>query len=95
MLPVGMVLGIVGYGVSTWGYILVRGYNITLREWFSPLHPFTGTLDSNGCVPQGSIFPRAGKGGPCSASSGGLTNPIQKQQRRNLQTKPNPHGFVQ
>jgi hypothetical protein len=94
MLPLGMVLGLVSYGLGSWGYILVKGYNITLGEWFSPLHPFTGALDGNGCIPQGAIFPRAGKGGPCSASTG-LTNPIQKQQRRNLQTQPNPHGFVQ
>jgi hypothetical protein len=70
MLPLGMVLGMLGYGLSSWGYILVKGYNITLREWFTPLHPYTGKLDANGCVPQGSIFPKAGKGGPCSASPG-------------------------
>lgn len=57
MLPVGMVLGLVGYGVSTWGYVLVKGYNITLREWFSPLRPYTGKLDGNGMVPSGSVFP--------------------------------------
>jgi hypothetical protein len=86
MLPLGMVLGLVSYGVSTWGYVLVKGYNITLREWFSPLHPFTGALDSNGCVPQGSIFPRAGKGGPCS-------NSTAKQSDLNPGTTlPGPHA---
>lgn len=59
MLPVGMVLIVTAYGLGTWGYILVRGENITLREWFSPLHPFTGALDSNGKVPGGSVFPTA------------------------------------
>ena len=70
MLPIGMILGLGGYGLASWGYLLVKGYNITLREWFSPLHPFTGNLDANGCVPQGAIFPRKGRGGPCSAPSG-------------------------
>jgi hypothetical protein len=57
MLPLGMVLGVAGYGVATWGYLLVKGYNITLREWFSPLHPYTGSLTAAGTVPSGSVFP--------------------------------------
>ena len=55
-----IVLGFAAYTVGTWGYVLVKGYNITLREWVTPLHPFTGPLDSKGTVPQGSLFP-AGK----------------------------------
>lgn len=58
MLPVAFLLLWGGYGVSSWGYILVRGWNITLREWFSPLHPYTwpasGTPQP---VPQGQVFP--------------------------------------
>jgi len=57
MLPLGMILGITGYGLASWGYILVKGHNITLRQWFSPLHPFTGPLSGAGPVPSGSIFP--------------------------------------
>jgi hypothetical protein len=75
MLPLGMILGFAGYGVSTWGYILVKGYNITLREWFSPLHPFTGALDSNGQVPPGSVFPTTGGGNSkAGGSAGGATS---------------------
>lgn len=59
MLPLGLILGFAGYGIGTWGYILIRGYNVTLREWFSPLHPFTGQLDANGTVPPGNVFPAA------------------------------------
>ena len=40
MLPVGMLLAWGGYGLSSWGWCLVKGYNITLRAWFSPLHPY-------------------------------------------------------
>ena len=92
MLPLGIILGFTGYGLGSWGWVLVKGYNITLREWFSPLHPFTGALDSNGCVPQGSIFPVAGKGGPCSSSSSGH---IQSNPPGVPATAPNPHGQVQ
>ena len=57
MKAVGIVLAFTAYMVGTWGFILVKGYNITLREWVSPLHPYTGTLASAGTVPQGSILP--------------------------------------
>lgn len=67
MLPAGMLVGFVGYGVGSWGYLLIKGYNITLGEWFNPLHPFTGALDSNGFVPKGKMFPTAGKGAKPSA----------------------------
>ncbi len=40
MLPVGMLLAFLGYGVGSWGYILVRGWDIPLRQWFSPLNPY-------------------------------------------------------
>lgn len=63
MLPVGMVLAFTGYGVTSWGYLLVKGYNITLRQWFSPLHPYTGPLNAAGTVPSGQVFP-AGKAKP-------------------------------
>jgi hypothetical protein len=29
-----------GYTLTSWGYCLVKGYDITLREWVSPLHPY-------------------------------------------------------
>ena len=100
MLPVGMVLGFLGYGFGTWGFILVKGYNVTLREWFSPLNPYRGALDANGCVPKGSIFPVKGKGGPCTGpnakmgagTSGGdpvkLSPTVQKLRKES----PGPQG---
>lgn len=57
MLPLGIVLVFGAYTFGTWGYILVKGENVTLREWISPLHPFTGPLDANGKVPSGNVFP--------------------------------------
>jgi len=58
---VGIGLAIAAYTVGTWGYILVKGYNVTLREWVTPLHPFTGPLTGNGMVPSGSVFPTSKK----------------------------------
>lgn len=77
MLVLGMVLVWAGYGVGSWGWLLVKGENITLREWFSPLHPFTGPLDSNGKVPQGSIFPTGKKGGSANTPASGASGSSQ------------------
>lgn len=90
MLPLGMALVWAGYGVGTWGYVLVKGYNITLREWFSPLHPWQGPLSKAGMVPQGQIFP-GGKG----STSGGKPQKIQSNPPGVPASAPNPHGFVQ
>jgi hypothetical protein len=90
MLPLGMGLAFAGYGVGTWGYVLVKGYNITLRQWFSPIHPYQGPLSKAGTIARGRLFP-----GGASSDGQGAPNPIQKQQQQNLRTQPNPHGFVQ
>lgn len=58
MLPLGMILTWAGYGLGSWGWCLVKGYNITLRAWFSPLHPYqwpkSGAVP---VVPKGHLFP--------------------------------------
>lgn len=87
MLPIGMLLGLGSYGLTTWGYILVKGYNITLRQWFSPLHPYQGGLSAAGTVPKGSIFPTSGKGSQAAPGSSATTP--------HLPSGPNPHGIVQ
>lgn len=90
MLPLGMLLVLGGYGVGSWGWLLVKGYNITLREWFSPLSPYTGPLDGNGLVPPGSIFPTGKKA--AAGSAGGSTAAPKPTPPA---PGPNPHGTVQ
>ena len=88
LLPIALVFA--GYSIASWGYVLVKGDNITLREWFSPLHPWSGPLDKNGKVPQGSIFPTSGKGS--TGSAGGSSGPAPQQQagRQALRTQGRP-----
>jgi len=92
MLPLGMVVSFLGYGLGSWGWVLVRGYNITLREWFSPLHPYQGPLDGNGTVPAGHIFPTGTKS---AAPAPGAGSGIQSNPPGVPRTAPNPHGTVQ
>ena len=58
LVAIGLIWA--GYGVASWGWVLVKGYNITLSEWFSPLHPYTWPAGDPPKVPLGQIFP--GKG---------------------------------
>jgi hypothetical protein len=46
-----------GYAVATYGWVLIEGYNITLREWMSPINPWLWT--STAKVPSGHLFPVA------------------------------------
>lgn len=41
MIAVGMLGAWAGYAVLTWGYVLVRGWDIPLTQWVNPFHPYT------------------------------------------------------
>ena len=42
MLPVAILVLWGAYSVGSWGYVLVKGYNITYKEWVNPLNPYSG-----------------------------------------------------
>ena len=44
MVALGMGIAVVGYGVGMWGYFLVRGYDISWREWWLPTWPRAGSV---------------------------------------------------
>jgi hypothetical protein len=31
-----------GYSLTSWGYMLIKGYNVKFTDWLNPLHPYTG-----------------------------------------------------
>lgn len=55
------------YGIATWGWVLVRGYNIRLADWFNPLKPFIWDGDPP-MVPAGHVFPVADAGAGTAAA---------------------------
>ena len=76
MFPLGIAMVWAGYGLGSWGWILVKGYNITLREWFSPLHPYQWPASTSATiprVPKGSLFPTSSTSG--TSSAGGAASP--------------------
>jgi hypothetical protein len=69
VIPVGFLLTWGGYAISSWGWLLLQGYNVTLGTWLSPLHPYSGAWPPEQ-IPAGQMFPgKAGAGG--SSGSGG------------------------
>lgn len=99
MKAVGIFLAAWAYTFGTWGYILVKGYNITLVEWITPLHPYNGPWPPK-CVPPGYIFPtNASPGVDCKqqAPTGtGSNDPnVKRAQRAAKQSGRTGTGTVQ
>lgn len=84
MIGVGVIMFWAFYGVGSYGWVLVKGYDITARQWFSPLNPYTWPAPGETIprVPLGHLFPTgtAGPGAPGSNSTGGGAPPAHKRQ---------------
>lgn len=44
------------YGVGTWGWILLKGYDITFTQWFNPMKPYIWQ-GAPPMVPAGVVLP--------------------------------------
>jgi hypothetical protein len=71
----GMGLIWFGYSLTSWGYCLVRGYNIRFTDWINPLHPYTGAWPPPGTIPAADVFP-----GVATGSAGEAADPSGTQQ---------------
>ena len=58
MLPVAMVVIWGAYAVGSWGYCLLRGYDVSFRSWVSPLHPYAGPWPP-ALIPTGKLWPQS------------------------------------
>jgi hypothetical protein len=70
VIVVGMAVLWGGYALASWGYVLVKGWNIPLRAWVSPLHPYQwpgGGKDPEK-IPQGKVWPTAAAGATTAAA---------------------------
>lgn len=56
MPAIGMGLGWLGYALGLWGYSLIRGYNVTLGQLMSPLHPYSGAWPP-AAIPNTQVLP--------------------------------------
>jgi hypothetical protein len=58
-----------GYALGSWGFILIKGWNITFKEWINPLHPYQwpGGGGNPEKIPQGKVWPTAAAGATAAA----------------------------
>jgi hypothetical protein len=61
MAAFGMAIGWFGYGFASWGYCLMRGYDVKLTDWLNPIHPYTGGWPPPQ-IPDTSILPTGASG---------------------------------
>jgi hypothetical protein len=59
VIAIGFLGTWAAYAISSWGWVLVKGYNITLRQWTSPATIYQWPAGGPEMVPQGSLFPTA------------------------------------
>lgn len=68
MLVIGMATLFAGYAVGSYGWVLLKGWNIPFRAWVSPLNPYTwpaGGADPPP-IPADKLFPSSAA--PATAS---------------------------
>ncbi len=74
MLVLGMAFVFAGYSVSSYGVILLKGWDIPFRSWMSPLNPWQ--WPAGGAVPlipDTKLFPTSASTAASSGTSS--TNP--------------------
>lgn len=68
MLAVGIVVIWAGYGVGSYGWLLIKGQDVPLRAWFSPLNPYQWPEGGPPTIPDSQLFP--GSPAPAAAPPG-------------------------
>lgn len=73
-----------GYAVSSFGWILLKGYSICFREWVSPVNPYQwprpgADVPKIADVNPGSVFPKCGAPATTAAAAAGLDIATQAQ----------------
>lgn len=93
MLAVGMLITWAGYSVSLWGWSLLRGYNVTLGQLMSPLHPYgsgKGQSWPPPLLPPDVIFP----GGRSGSGSQGAAAAAPSGKKKKGEGRGAPTGFT-
>ena len=73
MLGAGIIIGWLGYAVGSYGYCMIRGYDVPARAWFSPLNPYTWPPGGPPPIPDSQLFPSS-----AAASGDGSAPKVQQ-----------------
>lgn len=72
MLAFGLLWLWSSYAVGSYGWNLIKGYDIPFRAWVSPLHPYTYPAGGPAQAPDTEVFPSgANSATAASGTSGG------------------------
>lgn len=78
-MTAGILIVFAGYTIASYGVVLLKGYNITLKQWIDPLDPYVWPKGAIPTVPPGQTFPGSGgssSGGKGSSGSSGNSLPL-------------------
>jgi hypothetical protein len=73
MLGVGFLLVWAGYGVGSYGWCMVRGYDVPFRAWMSPLNPYQWPAGGPAPIPDSQLFP-----GSAAGLAPGISQPVKQ-----------------
>jgi hypothetical protein len=62
-----------GYGVASYGWVMLKGYNVPAAKWFTPVGTFQWSSDP-GFVPKGKVFPGQAPGSGSGNTTSGTTS---------------------
>jgi hypothetical protein len=58
-----------GYTVASYGWVLLKGYDITFKQWVNPLNPYTWPASgAPATVAAGNVFPTGAAGTKVTAA---------------------------
>lgn len=69
-MTAGILIVFAGYTIASYGVVLLKGYNITLKQWIDPLDPYVWPAGKIPKIPAGQIFP-GGASSVSGSNSGG------------------------
>lgn len=91
MIAVGVLLGWAGYAIGTYGYILVKGWDIPWSAWVTPVSPYTWPKPpaTPPLIPDGQLFPSAASAAQSGlVTKGPVVNPRPGKGRVGRTTRP-------
>lgn len=70
---IGLFAGVIwaGYGIGSYGWVMLKGYNIPASKWFTPVGTFQWSGSGPGFVPKGQVFPGQAPGSGSGNTAGG------------------------
>lgn len=69
MLVIGFAVIWAGYGLGSWGWCLLKGYDVPFRAWFTPTRGVFDWSAGAGQIPDTQVWPTADAAQPA--------NPVQ------------------